>query len=278
MPANPEIEKYIYDYARSIGLDPNVALRVARAEALNVFDPTQPDRGGDKGSSFGPFQLHYGGIAEGMSNPGLGDAFTRDTGLDARNPATWPQQIKYALDTAKRDGWRQWMGAKNSGIGRWEGIRQDAAVSQAPPVPGTTITSKPKGVGGAGVLPVGSSEGPGTPTTYQPSTTPLPPEPTAPATAETPPPKNIKEAVQQDLKKEDGALAAIAENMKEQREAEAEAFAQFSQIQPSNLGATSGNPETFAAAQQLMAQLLAKRKSAIPGVSLTGLSGLRGLG
>lgn len=122
MPAHPAIEKYIRDYAASIGLDPDTAVAVSKAEALNVFDPTKPDRGGDKGSSFGPFQLHYGGIASGMSNPGLGDAFTKATGLDARDPSTWPQQVKFALDTAKQDGWRQWMGAKNTGIARWQGI------------------------------------------------------------------------------------------------------------------------------------------------------------
>jgi hypothetical protein len=122
MPAHPAIEKFIRDYAASIGIDPDTAVAVSKSEALNVFDPSKPDRGGDKGSSFGPFQLHYGGIAKGMSNPGLGDAFTRQTGLDARDPSTWPQQVKFALDTAKQDGWRQWMGAKNSGIPRWAGI------------------------------------------------------------------------------------------------------------------------------------------------------------
>lgn len=126
MPANPQVEAYIRKKAAELGIDPEVAVAVSKSEALNVFDPTQPDRGGDEGSSFGPFQLHYKGYSKNMPNAGLGDAFTRDTGLHASDPSTWPQQVDYALATAKRDGWRQWMGAANSGIPRWAGIKERA--------------------------------------------------------------------------------------------------------------------------------------------------------
>lgn len=149
MPAHPAVEKYIRDYAASIGMNPDIAVKVAGTEALNVFDPDKPDRGGDLGSSFGPFQLHYGGIAKGMSNPGLGDAFTKATGLDARNPSTWPQQVKFALDTAKQDGWRQWMGARDNGIPRWAGIKEGAGTGAKVDTPVTT--EKGQAVGGAGV-------------------------------------------------------------------------------------------------------------------------------
>jgi hypothetical protein len=123
MPANREVEAYIYQAALARGIDPKTALAVSRSEALNVFDPSKPDRGGDLGSSFGPFQLHYGGMTPSMPNPGLGDAFTAKYGVHASDPSTWRQQVDFALDTAKQDGWRQWMGAKNTGIPRWAGIK-----------------------------------------------------------------------------------------------------------------------------------------------------------
>lgn len=126
MPANPEVEAYIRQKARELGIDENTAVAVSRAEALNVFDPNKPDLGGDEGSSFGPFQLHYKGYSKSMPNPGLGDAFTAATGLHASDPSTWRQQVDFALATAAKDGWRQWMGAANTGIGRWAGIGGNA--------------------------------------------------------------------------------------------------------------------------------------------------------
>jgi hypothetical protein len=122
MPANPAVVAYIRDAATRRGIDPEVALRVAGAEALNVFDPNKPDLGGDDHSSFGMFQLHYGGLSRKMPNPGLGDEFTRATGLDARDPSTWRQQVDFSLDWAKRHGWGSWMGAKAAGVSDFAGI------------------------------------------------------------------------------------------------------------------------------------------------------------
>lgn len=76
------VAAYIQQSAAARGIDPNVALRVAMSEGLRSYS-------GDGGSSFGPFQLHYGGIAKGGNAVGgLGDVFSRITGLDARNPMT----------------------------------------------------------------------------------------------------------------------------------------------------------------------------------------------
>jgi hypothetical protein len=122
MAANPEVERYIYDAAVKRGIDPNVAVEVARREALNVFDPNKPDLGGDDRSSFGPFQLHYGGRSKAMPNAGLGDEFTAKTGLRADDPTTWRQQIDFSLDHAKKSGWGPWMGAKAAGITGMAGI------------------------------------------------------------------------------------------------------------------------------------------------------------
>jgi len=63
---------------------------------------------GDGGSSFGPYQLHYGGVNKAMPHPGLGDEFTKETGLDARDPSTVPQQIKFVADYTATHGWHDW--------------------------------------------------------------------------------------------------------------------------------------------------------------------------
>lgn len=110
---------------------------------MNVFDPSQPDHGGDGGSSFGPFQLHYGGINPAMPHAGMGDDFTKATGLDARDPSTWQKQVDFSLDHAKKHGWGNWMGAKAAGVAPWDGINmasgnvaaQPASPPQAPGTP-----------------------------------------------------------------------------------------------------------------------------------------------
>ncbi len=118
----PEISDYVRQAAIARGIDPEIALRVAGHEGLNVFDPSKPDGGGDEGSSFGPFQLHYAGMSKSMPNAGLGDEFTKATGLHARDPSTWKQQIDFSLDWARKNGWSPWMGAKAEGITGMMGI------------------------------------------------------------------------------------------------------------------------------------------------------------
>ncbi|MEF3133013.1 hypothetical protein OS035_16255 [Rhizobium sp. 268] len=118
----PEVSDYIRQAATARGIDPNIALRVAGHEGMNVFDPSKPDNGGDEGSSFGPFQLHYAGMSKSMPNSGLGNEFTNATGLHARDPSTWKQQVDFALDWARKHGWGPWMGAKAEGITGMMGI------------------------------------------------------------------------------------------------------------------------------------------------------------
>ncbi len=133
--SNKEVADYIRQKAISLGIDPNIALRVAGHEGLRGFDPTKPDRGGDGRSSFGPFQLHYGGINPAMPHAGLGDEFTKATGLDARNPNTWKQQVDFALKWARQHGWRPWMGAAA------EGIYGKTGIGPLPPMPTGAATS-----------------------------------------------------------------------------------------------------------------------------------------
>lgn len=114
--ANDEVSRYIVDAARARGIDPGVALRVYASEGRSGY-------AGDQNSSFGPFQLHYGGVAPGGNRvPGLGDEFTRTTGLDARDPGTWKQQVDFSLDQAAKGGWGPWHGAAKAGIGDRQGI------------------------------------------------------------------------------------------------------------------------------------------------------------
>jgi hypothetical protein len=93
--------------AAKYGVDPDVALKVARSEGLGVFK-------GDKGTSFGAFQLHVGG--------GLGDDFKRDTGLDPSDPKNEPATIDYAMRRLSETGWTPYHGAARIGVGPREGI------------------------------------------------------------------------------------------------------------------------------------------------------------
>lgn len=100
-----ETEAYIREAAKKRGINPDVAVAVAKSEGLNNYV-------GDKGTSFGPYQLHYKNNIPGLSNAGLGDEFTRATGLHASDRSTVKQQIDFALDQALRGGWGPWHGWK----------------------------------------------------------------------------------------------------------------------------------------------------------------------
>lgn len=115
-----DVTNYIRYAAAVRGIDPDTAVTVATHEGLGTYV-------GDYGSSFGPFQLHYGGIASGgNAGKGMGDSFTAATGLDARDPNTTTAQIDYALDNVKRVGWNPngggFHGATAAGIGNWQGV------------------------------------------------------------------------------------------------------------------------------------------------------------
>lgn len=128
-------EAMIRASAAKHGVDPDTAVAVARSEGLGSYT-------GDKGSSFGPFQLHYGSVASGGNAVGgMGDDFTKQTGLDARDPSTVPQQVDFAMKNAAQNGWGAWHGAKNSGISNFQGIGKAPQTAQADmPAPNATPT------------------------------------------------------------------------------------------------------------------------------------------
>lgn len=104
------LEGYIRETATKYGIDPDTAIKVAQSEGL--ANPV-----GDRGKSFGAFQLYTGG--------GLGNEFQKATGLDPSDPANERATIDYALMRASQGGWEPWHGAKRVGISPWQGIGGD---------------------------------------------------------------------------------------------------------------------------------------------------------
>lgn len=107
-----EKEAYIRAEAQRRGIDPNIAMAVARSEGFS--SPI-----GDNGTSFGAFQVH---VTPGGRGRAVGDEFRKQTGLNPANPANERATIAFALDDVRRNGWGAYHGAANSGIGAWAGV------------------------------------------------------------------------------------------------------------------------------------------------------------
>lgn len=114
--ANGDIASYIAQAAVKRGIDPNVALAVARSEGgLSSWNlQSNYFKNGIQEPSFGPFQLYKGG--------GLGNAFMAKTGLDPALAVNGPAGVDFALDYASKNGWGAWYGAGKAGISNWQGI------------------------------------------------------------------------------------------------------------------------------------------------------------
>jgi len=121
LPSDSAVDQYINQQAERLGITPSIAVAISRAER----GPRSGGWIGDQGSSFGPFQLHYGGISNQNPQSGLGDTFTQKTGLNAKDIAnTWRTQVDFALETAKNvTGWSPFHAASALGYGMWDGIR-----------------------------------------------------------------------------------------------------------------------------------------------------------
>lgn len=129
LPDIKEIEAYIRSTASQMGIDPDIAVRVAKSEGLapGVWQSNVMS-GGVREPSYGPFQLY--------ENGGLGNKFKQLYGKSASDPSTWKQQVDFALAEAKKGGWSPWYGAKKAGIGNFEGLRAGASSPGAPNVSG----------------------------------------------------------------------------------------------------------------------------------------------
>jgi hypothetical protein len=114
-----EVDDYTRQVAQKYNIDPNVASKVLAQESSYG----QARKPGDKGTSFGPFQLHFAEDGNAM-----GDQFRRDTGLDPRDPRTWKAQIDYAMKQAAQGGWKPWTTTMNKlGMNQWSGINRTFA-------------------------------------------------------------------------------------------------------------------------------------------------------
>lgn len=120
LPSVGTMTSYIAQAAKARGIDPGVAVRVARSEGLapNTWQ-SNVTKNGQRERSYGPFQLYTGG--------GLGNQFQQATGKDPSDPSTWQAGVDFALDHASKNGWGSWYGAANTGIGNWQGINRGAA-------------------------------------------------------------------------------------------------------------------------------------------------------
>ncbi len=91
---------------------------------------TEPARRGTfkTGSSWWPFQLHYGGKGyEHLGDiAGMGNTFTAQTGFQPGDPDAWKASVDYALDGVARDGWSAWYGAAARGIYGHDGVSPNA--------------------------------------------------------------------------------------------------------------------------------------------------------
>ena len=123
-----DMTSYIRRAATARGIDPEVALRVARSEGLarNTWQ-SNANNGSGREPSYGPFQLLVGGGNTGYPT-GMGNDFQRSTGLDPSDPANAYATVDFALDGAARNGWGAWYGAANSGIGNREGLNGAKAI------------------------------------------------------------------------------------------------------------------------------------------------------
>lgn len=105
-----DVRAYVRAAALARGIDPNVAERVINQES--GFNPYRNNLT-SREQSYGVMQLNTQG--------GLGAVALRQ-GLNPRDPSQWRKHIDFGLDVVKRDGWRQWYGARDVGISRWQGI------------------------------------------------------------------------------------------------------------------------------------------------------------
>jgi len=133
LPSVQEMEAYIRQAAQARGIDPDIAVRVARSEGLapDTWQSNVTLKYGRE-QSYGPFQLH---VAPAGYKPGMGNDFVKATGLNPADPSTWKQGVDFALDNAAKGGWGPWFGAKGVGITGMMGINNGKALGVSPAAP-----------------------------------------------------------------------------------------------------------------------------------------------
>lgn len=145
-----EIAEYIRQAAIREGIDPNVAIRVAKTEGglTNPFQQSYVQQGYGREESFGPFQLHMRG---GVGSRAL------EAGIDPRT--NWKGGVDFALKEASQKGWGQWFGAAKAGIGDREGIGVTAKLEQNISKLSDTTAMAAKDVGSLGNAGASATQG-----------------------------------------------------------------------------------------------------------------------
>ena len=111
------VAQYIWRRARELGVDPNMALGIARFEGLNPNTLGSSTYGNPdaKGYSFGPYQLYSGSSDPSRIAPGgLAYEFQQKYGA-APSRDNWQQQVDFALDTMKNRGVSPWYAVRDQG-------------------------------------------------------------------------------------------------------------------------------------------------------------------
>lgn len=255
-----DIRKFVRDYAASIGMDPDVALKVVGGEG-GFSDPYQHGRGpapesqaaglGSTENSYGPMQLYISGTGAGLGDRALA------AGIDPRTD--WQAGTRFGLDEAKRAGWGQWYGAKAAGITGFEGIN---GTPLSGPRPGMNLTSIP------GQAP------PPLPPPINVGDMPVSTAPVAGSDAPAAPPTDLMAAITKltEPTGKDGTgasqLGALAKAFSPPAP-QADPIIQTGALQSSD----AMDQARMANAQQLMQSLITKRKQKMPGFGLNGMMG-----
>lgn len=119
-----DLETWARQEAQRLGIDPEVAVRVANTEG-GFADPARQNMEG--APAYGPYQLYVGG----PSKPGLGDEALQ-RGIDPRKPEHARAAVTFALEHAAKKGWGAFQGAAAKGIGDFEGIGAQVAANTTP--------------------------------------------------------------------------------------------------------------------------------------------------
>lgn len=260
-----DLEQYIREAARKRGIDPDIAVRVAKSEG-GLRSPnlqSSASKGGVREPSYGPFQLLVGGPGTGFPT-GMGNDFIKATGMHPSDPNAAYKGIDFALDGAAKNGWGAWYGAAKAGIGNRDGIAgaRPMGLSLASRTPQEPIA-------------VGSGQ-PAPPITasYDVGDAPV-------QSAATAAPSPFQVFQEEGL---GAAIKSLAGNEKvgnsfngllsamggggQRRDAQTEAHAV--PIMSSLPAMEASDASRIAASQQMMNQLLSARRKKVPGMSLMG--------
>ena len=112
-----EISNYIYRRALARGVNPNLALGIARYEGLNprtIGSSTFGNRDA-KGYSFGPYQLYSGSSdPNNIARGGMAYEFLKKYG-EKPSASNWQKQVDFSIDRMATSGVSPWYAVRDQG-------------------------------------------------------------------------------------------------------------------------------------------------------------------